>query len=175
MNNSIIQQLISKLELESLPVEGTLFKSTYRSAAVFSNGDPAGTAMIGLYCHQPESLSRFHRLTHDETWHFYKGDPFILYLLYPDGSSSEVVMGQDIFAGQHIQFTIPAMVWQAARLHPDGEYALFGCTMSPGFTGSCFEGGTLQQLLQEYPDKADIIQALAVKDDETKMPEGFAN
>ena len=84
-------------------------------------------------------------------------------------------MGQDILAGQHVQFTVPAMVWQAARLHPDGEYALFGCTMAPGFTGSCFEGGSLKQLLQEYPDKADIIQALAVKDDETKMPEGFAN
>jgi predicted cupin superfamily sugar epimerase len=173
MNNNI-QQLITTLKLEPLPVEGTLYRNTYRSTVTFSNGDPAGTAIIGLYCHQPESISRFHRLTHDEIWHFYKGDPFTLYLLYPDGSSKEITMGQDILAGQHLQFTVPAKVWQAARLNPDGEYALFGCTMAPGFTGSCFEG-TLKKLLQEYPDKADIIQALAVKDDETKMPEGFVN
>lgn len=175
MTDNTIQQLITNLQLESLPVEGTLYRNTYRSKITFSNGDPVGTAMIGLYCHQPESMSLFHRLTHDETWHFYQGDPFTLYLLYPDGSSREITMGQDILAGQHVQFTVPAMVWQAARLHPDGEYALFGCTMAPGFTGSCFEGGTLKRLLQKYPDKADIIQALAVNDDEAKMPEGFVN
>jgi hypothetical protein len=64
-----------------------------------------------------------------------------LYLLHPDGSSEEVVMGPDLTAGQQVQFTVPAGVWQGGCLAEGGEYALFGCTMAPGFTPGCFEAG----------------------------------
>ncbi len=172
--HSDIEALIKHFDLQPLPVEGTLYASTYRSAQEFEGG-PMGTAMIGLYCEEPLSLSRFHRLTTDEVWHFYGGDPLRLVLLYPDGSSQEVVLGSDPLAGQQVQFVIPAGVWQAGHTLAGGRYSLFGCTLAPGFTGSMFEGGTRARLLAAYPERHADILRLACPDDETTMPEGFAN
>ncbi|MEZ4774164.1 MAG: cupin domain-containing protein [Bacteroidia bacterium] len=162
-------------QFDKLPVEGTLFKSTYRSAREFASGAPFGTAMIGFYCEKPLSVSCFHRLTHDEIWHFYGGDPLVLYLLYENGTSREIVMGSDPAKGHEIQFVVPAGVWQGGCLIGGGRYALFGCTMAPGFTGNCFEGANAEVLIQQFPDRADIIRKLSVNGHETRMPDGFAS
>ena len=158
-----------------LPVEATFFASTYRSPAETAAGGPAGTAMLGLFCVDPPSRSLFHRLAFDEVWHFYQGDPFRLVLLHPDGSSEDVTMGGDVLSGQHVQFVVKAGVWQAGELVPGGRWALFGCTMAPGFTGSCFEGGSVDRLLATHPDRHDDIQRLGLRADHTTtMPGGFA-
>ncbi len=170
-----VSELIDAYGFEPLPVEGTLFVSTYRSTDSLPDGAPFGTAMIGLYAHDPVSRSLFHRLTHDEIWHFYGGDPIRLVLLSPDGEVDEVWLGRDARAGQRIQFVVPAGVWQAGELSPGGNYGLFGCTMAPGFTGAGFEGGHRGALLASHPAAHVDIDRLAVPDDENAaMPEGFA-
>ena len=175
MNEPTVQQLVDHLGMTLLPVEGTFFVSTYRSTADMADGGPVGTAMIGLYSADPPSRSLFHRLTFDEVWHFYRGDPMRLVLLHPDGSTQEVIMGADLLAGQLVQFVIPAGVWQAGELVEGGRWALFGCTMAPGFTGTCFEGGRVGDLLASYPDRAADISRLGVPDShEIAMPSGFA-
>jgi len=96
-------------------------------------------------------------------------------LLRPDGSSDDIVLGGDPFAGHRVQFVIPAGVWQAGELVPGGSWALFGCTMAPGFTGTCFEGGRRAELLASHPDRASDIERLGIPDDHTtSMPDGFA-
>jgi predicted cupin superfamily sugar epimerase len=166
--------IIEHYQFDRLPVEGTFFKSTYRSTLENADGSPVGTAMIGLYCAEPLSVSCFHRLRYDEIWHVYGGDPFRLILLHPDGRSEEVVMGSDALRGQRVQFVVPAGVWQAGEIISGGRYALFGCTMAPGFTGAGFEGGIAADLIRQYPDRADDILRLSVNGDESRMPEGFA-
>jgi predicted cupin superfamily sugar epimerase len=170
-----VKSLIERYKLEPLPVEGTLFTSTYRSKQEFDSGKPCGTAIIALYCNEPRSASIFHKLPADEIWHFYAGDPLRLVLLYPDGSSKDVIMGNDPLKGQHVQFVIPAGVWQAGHMVEGGKYSLFGCTMAPGFTGDMFEGGTREVLMNIYPEKADDINKLSCDSDETSMPQGFAS
>lgn len=167
--------LIEHYRLQRLPVEGTLFASTYRSAQEFGNGKPYGTAMIGLYSNDPRSTSIFHRLPIDEIWHFYGGDPLRLVLLYPDGSSKDVIMGGDPLKGQQVQFVVSAGVWQAGQTVDGGRYSLFGCTMAPGFTGDIFEGGIREQLLKLYPARAADIRDLTSETDASRMPEGFAS
>ncbi|GHF77919.1 cupin domain-containing protein [Thalassotalea marina] len=167
--------IIRHYQFQRLPVEGTLFTSTYRSEQVTADNGPLGTAMIGLYANSPESVSCFHKLTHDEIWHVYGGDPFTLYLLYPDGTSEEIVMGMDPTQGHLVQYVIPAGVWQAGCLNEGGRFALFGCTMAPGFTGDCFEAATVNELCQAYPNKAEIIKQLSVNGHEKSMPAGFAS
>jgi len=167
--------MLRHYRFERLPVEGTLFKSTWRSIKENANGEPAGTAMIGLYANEPESVSCFHKLDFDEVWHVYNGDSFTLYLLYPDGGTEEVLMGTDPTVGQCVQYLIPAGVWQAGCLNNGGRYALFGCTMAPGFTGACFEAGLADELIKQYPSKTDIIKKLSVNGHETNMPVGFAS
>lgn len=168
-----VAELIEQYGLEPLPVEGTLFAGTYRSAAETDDGGPMGTAMIGLYANDPLSRSLFHRLPTDEIWHFYGGDPIHLILLHPDASSSDVWLGSD--AGRRVQFVVPAGTWQAGELHPDGTWGLFGCTMAPGFTGAGFVAATRDELLSSHPDRATDIERLTVADGEsTTMPEDFA-
>lgn len=171
---SDITQLIQHYQLEPLPAEQTLFKSTYRSRREYQSGKPAGTAIIALYCAEPASVSLFHRLPEDEIWHFYAGDPFRLVLLYADGSSEDVIMGSKPLAGQHVQFTVPAGVWQAGHMIEGGEYSLFGCTMAPGFTDDMYEGGLRANLLSIYPDRQKDIELLGCAVDQTYMPEGSA-
>jgi predicted cupin superfamily sugar epimerase len=171
-----VAQLIEHYGLERLPVEGTLFASTYRSVDdTADGGGPVGTAMIGLYAHEPLSRSLFHRLPADEIWHFYEGDPIRLVLLHPNGRSDDVWLGPDRAAGHRVQCVITAGTWQAGELGVDGVYGLFGCTMAPGFTGAGFEAGTRSALRASHPDRASDIDRLGVHDgDETSMPHGFA-
>ncbi|MGX9461304.1 cupin domain-containing protein [Shewanella sp. A14] len=166
--------ILRHYRFDRLPVEGTLFKSTWRSTQQTAENGPAGTAMIGVYSNTPQSLSCFHKLDYDEVWHVYGGDPFTLYLLYPDGKTEDIVMGPNPLEGQLVQYVIPAGVWQAGCLNDGGRYALFGCTMAPGFTGTCFVAGLASDLSELYPSKVGIIQKLSVNGHQESMPEGFA-
>jgi predicted cupin superfamily sugar epimerase len=113
-------------------------------------------------------------LSADEIWHFYAGDPLRLILLYPDGSSQDVIMGNEPLKRQHVQFVIPAGTWQAGHLLDGGKFSLYGCTLAPGFTGDIFEGGSSAHLLSKYPDRGDDIRKFSCADDGAHMPEGFA-
>ena len=168
-----VRALIEHYKLSPLPVEGTLFASTYRSIRDTPEGAPVGTAIIGLYCDEPLSFSGFHRLPADEIWHFYGGDPLRLVLLHPDGSTQDVLMGNDPLRGQRVQFVVPANSWQAGHVVDGGRYALYGCTMAPGFTSRGFEAGPIPELLERYPERADDIRRLGLSG-ETRMPDGFA-
>ncbi len=174
------QAMLRHYRFLRLPVEGTLYKSTWRSAetvpgiAGYAATRPAGTAMIGMYANSPRSVSCFHRLDTDEVWHFYNGDPLALHLLHPDGRAQTVLLGCDAHKGHLAQFTVPAGAWQAGELAADGRYALFGCTMAPGFTGECFEAASSEKLIAGYPTQAAIIRKLSPKPGETRMPEGFS-
>ena len=169
-----VSALIAHFGFTPLPSEGTLFASTYRSAENVAGGGPIGTAMIGMYGDDPLSQSLFHRLPVDEVWHFYGGDPLRLVLLHADGSSSDVIMGPDPLAGHLVQFIVRAGVWQAGHIVAGGRYALFGCTMAPGFTAAMYEGGARDALTAQYPDRMDDIARLGCEPDDTWMPEGFA-
>jgi predicted cupin superfamily sugar epimerase len=167
--------MIEHFNLQLLPVEGTLFASTYRSLANLPNGDPMGTGMIGLYADEPKSYSCFHKLPSDEIWHFYGGDPLKLVLLFSDGSSQEVILGSKVLEGQFVQYVIPANVWQAGFMISGGRYSLFGCTMAPGFTSKGFQAGVAADLINKYPDRTEDIERLCVQGHNLAMPEGFAS
>jgi predicted cupin superfamily sugar epimerase len=94
-------------------------------------------------------------------------------LLHPNGADEEIVMGGDAVGGHRVQHVVPAGVWQAGELVPGGGWALFGCTMAPGFTPSCFEGGRVPDLLATHPARASDIERLGVPADGTAtMPDG---
>jgi predicted cupin superfamily sugar epimerase len=169
-------RLIAHFGLTPLPVEGTLYASTWVSEQRTPDGGPAGSAIIGMYVDDPPSRSLFHRLTFDEVWHFYGGDPIRLVLLHPDGSDDEITLGPDPLGGHLAQTVIPAGTWQAGELVSGGRWGLFGCTMAPGFIGTCFEGGRCAALLASHPSRAADINRLAIGDeDQTALPDGFTN
>jgi predicted cupin superfamily sugar epimerase len=171
--NQQIENIIRHFKLSMMPVENTYLRQSYRSASTGSDNSPTGTAIIGLYCDEPKSLSCFHRLSFDEVWHFYDGDPFELHLLYENGDSETVVMGRNWRDGQQLQCVVPANVWQGGCIAPGGTYALYGTTMAPGFTPECFEAGIMDELIRMYPHEETVIRKLSVNGEMTKLPKGF--
>jgi len=169
MTDTSAETLIRDLDLEPLPWEGGYYRETWRSevmipepalGAGYSGPRVAGTSIY--YMLTPDTLSKMHRLPSPETFHFYKGDVVEMLLLHPDGTDQVITFGQDLGAGQHLQFTILGNTWMGGRLaagHRYG-YALMGTTVAPGFDFDDLEMGGTAALITEYPDAADMIRAL---------------
>ncbi|MGL4383060.1 MAG: cupin domain-containing protein [Bacilli bacterium] len=170
MNNKKLKQIINHFDLKKLPIENTFFKQTYYSSFK-DNNNHYSSAMIGLFSKELDSYSCFHQLNCDETWHFYDGDPIILYLLHLDGTYQEVILGLDYLNNQHPQFTIKANTWQAASLYQEGNYALYGCSVTPAFTPDCFKAIKALDLIALYPKHHELIMKFNHDVTTIKLPE----
>lgn len=162
-------EIISLLGLTPLPIEGGYFRETWRSSLVitpsalplrYTTDRSVGSAIYYLLTSDPDSFSAMHRLPTDEVYHFYLGDPVEMLLLAPDGGTSRILLGQNVAAGENVQFVVPAGMWQGSRLVAGGKFALLGTTMSPGFDPSDYEPGVREQLVKQYSQHAASIRAL---------------
>jgi uncharacterized protein len=105
--------------------EGGFFKETYRSPEVITQsslpqrfgGDRCFSTAIYYLLTQGQK-SKLHRIHSDEMWHFYLGDPLIVAGIDQSGQPYEIVLGQDIGAGQRVQYTVKAGHWFGARPSP---------------------------------------------------------
>lgn len=161
------EAVIQLLKLSELPVEGGMFRQTYLAAHhCLVEGDKpgqqdeisAGSAIF--YLLQAHTCSQLHRLKYDEMYHFYLGEPVELTLLHPDGRYQQVILGQDLLAGQSVQFLVPANVWQGSRIFTKKNWSMLGTTMSPAYRDEDFEIGRRAELLRQYPEAAEAIHAL---------------
>jgi uncharacterized protein len=161
-NVSLPQDIIAKLNMRPLPDEGGFYAETYRSPFTIelAHGTrSAGTAIY--YMITAGNFSALHRLKHDEIFHFYQGDPVTILLIARDGTSQEIILGQDIIAGQLPQAVVPAGVWQGTRIKLSQlGWSLLGTTMSPGFEFADFELADRKLLTAEYPHLANEIANL---------------
>lgn len=157
------EQLIRCLNLQPLHLEGGYFAETYRSPLQFyppgfTTDRVASTAIF--YLLTQNTCSRLHRLRSDEVWHFYLGDPVELVQLPPVGDGRILTLGQDLLNGQVCQSLVPAGTWQGARLVQDGQWALLGCTVAPGFEFADFETGDRAALSAAFPSFHAWIEEL---------------
>lgn len=152
-----IENVIETLKLVPLDIEGGMVRESYVSD-VKLNDDPAGTAIY--YLLTDRSFSHLHRLSADEIYHFYLGEPVELLLLYPDGSFEITILGSDILNGELVQKLVPAGTWQGSRLKPGGKFALMGTTMTPGYTPECYEHGDAEVLKEQYQEVSEMIERL---------------
>jgi len=149
------------LRLEPHPVEGGFFRRTYTSVGMVEL--PRGVRAMGTaiyYLLEPGTFSEMHVLDSDETFHFYLGDPVEMLQLYADGRSAVFTLGADLRAGQDVQLTVPAGVWQGTRLVGDGKVALLGCSVTPGFDFADYRGGSFAELAGRWPAETERIRAL---------------
>jgi len=159
------EKIIRLLKLKPLPQEGGLYRETYRSALNVSSGAgikrSVGTSIY--YLITPDRFSSLHRVSSDEIFHFYLGDPVEMLLLYPNGRSRKVILGPDVEKSQHPQFLVPKNVWQGSRLIKGGKFALLGTTVYPGFDFTDYRQGCRKELLKRYPKCKQSIIALTAK------------
>lgn len=149
------------LDLDPHPVEGGHFRRTFTSAAnvdLARGTRPQGTAIY--YLLEAGTFSEMHALDSDEMFHFYLGDPLEMLLLYPDGGSAVFTLGHGLEAGQQVQVLVPAGVWQGMRLIGNGEMALVGCTVVPGFNYADYHNASFAELSAKWPEQAQRIKYL---------------
>ncbi len=152
-----VHEVIRRFELEPLALEGGFFRQTWRSPQGFPNDAPVGTAIYALFTNDlPYGKSLLHKLTYDEVWHAYDGDPFRLVLLFADGTSEERLLGR----GSLLQTVVPAGTWMGGHVAGAGSWALLGCTMAPGFLLESFVLGSRTELLRGWAERHDDIVAL---------------
>ncbi|MCI0331991.1 MAG: cupin domain-containing protein [Planctomycetes bacterium] len=161
------RQIIERLQLEPLTIEGGFFRETYRSTqrlrAIALPPEYSGERNVSTaiyYLLAPDTFSVIHRVRSDEVFHFYAGDPVEMLQLWPEGDGRIVTIGNDLAAGREPQAVVPAGVWQGCRLMRGGEWALMGCTVAPGFDYADYTSGHRAKLLAEYPNFAEVIAAL---------------
>ena len=71
--------------------------------------------------------SHWHRITKNETVHFYSGDPLEIYTS-EDGQEFET---NQIGSNNNFIYSIKKNTWFAMK--PKGKYSLIGCTVAPAF------------------------------------------
>ncbi len=161
------EEIKQLLQLEAHPCEGGYFRQTWKSEeeipltalpSRYRSAHAAGTAIY--YLLEPSTFSEMHRLSSDEIFHFYYGDPIEMLQLWPDGSSRVVRLGSDLANGVLPQLVVPKGVWQGSRLVPGGSVALIGCTVSPGFDYADYETGARAELVRDYPAVTELIEIL---------------
>ena len=137
-----VQEIIRRLNLKPLEIEGGYFRETYRSAHTVENKDKKQTNSLNAarpactqiyYLITPSSFSHLHMLPGDEIFHLYMGDAVEMLLLYPEGSCGIKTLGTDFKKGQEPQIIVKSGTWQGAMLKEGGQFALLGTTVCPGF------------------------------------------
>jgi uncharacterized protein len=159
-------QLITQYQLQAHP-EGGWYKETYKSdeqipaAALpkrFSGSRAFATAIYFLL--EQGNFSAFHRIKSDECWHFYTGDPLLVYVLHPNGNLQVTELGNAISNGQVFQYTVPANCWFASRPAAWATFSFVGCTVAPGFDFADFELADAAALAKIFPQHRTIIYEL---------------
>ncbi len=140
------RQLISQLGLQPHP-EGGYFREMTRSGlAVHSDNvhdlRPAFTDIYFLLV--AGQVSHWHRVQHDEIWHFYEGSPLRLLSLSANlDALRDLTLDPQACCFKQV---IAAYDWQAAESL--GDYTLVGCTVAPGFDFRDF------RMLKDLPEVA---------------------
>lgn len=161
-----VQQLIQQYALEPHP-EGGWYRETYRSQEIIPAtalperyGGSRSFATTIFFLLEKGNFSAFHRIKSDECWHFYAGDPLLVYIIENDGSMTMIELGADTEKGQLFQYVVLADRWFASRPAADSQYCFTGCTVSPGFEFADFELADADSLSQQYPEHETIIRSL---------------
>lgn len=144
---------IEKLGLEPHP-EGGFFKQVYGNDATETK------AVSTIYYMLTDShISAFHRL-HDmtEIWYYHAGERLNLYVINKDG---ELVV-HHLFANNEMQVVIEPGQWFAAEIPTRHGFCLVGCSVTPAFTYEKFELAKREELLQAFPQHAELIERMCV-------------
>jgi predicted cupin superfamily sugar epimerase len=157
---------IEKLNLVQ-HVEGGAFREVYRSTlsiphkslpVLFLGDRNVATSIYFLL--GKDDFSAFHRIASDECWHFYFGDPLLIYEIGHTGGLTIHRLGSNVEKGENFFTMIRAGSWFASVPAGGSEYALVGCTVAPGFDFADFELANREALARQYPEHGELIRAL---------------
>ena len=161
------ERIIEFFGMKPLSDEGGFYIETYRACERIERsglGDrydgPRCFSTAILYLLTAESFSRLHRVSSDEIFHFYLGSPVSMLQLPPNGGGRLVTLGSDILNGEKPQVIVKAGTWQGAFVREGADFALMGCTVSPGFEFADYQRADRDELIRLHPEMAELIVRL---------------
>lgn len=163
-NSGEIDQIITRLDLEPHP-EGGWFSKSYESdlmlpLSIHSGSSGERNCSTSIYfLISGDNFSAFHRLRSDEMWYHHSGGALAIEILEAGDTHRQKVIGA-IEKGYKPQALAPSGTWFGSHLLGDQDWALVGCSVSPGFDYSDFEIGNRENLIRDYPDHAELIRLL---------------
>jgi predicted cupin superfamily sugar epimerase len=125
------REIIRLLDLRPHP-EGGFYRETWGTMTKLV-GKTAGTSFY--YLLSKGQLSRWHRATSNQTWHWYAGAPLELILSEDEEHHDACILGPDLDQSEEPQIFVPKLWWQKARTL--GDWTLVQCTAASGYV---FEG-----------------------------------
>ena len=148
-----VNKYIEKLGLEPHP-EGGFFRQVYGNDATGAKGISTIYYML-----TDDNISAFHRLHGvTEIWYYHAGERLNLYVINKDG---ELVV-HHLFANNEMQVVIEPEQWFAAEIPTRRGFCLVGCAVAPAFTYDNFELAKKEELLEEFPQYAELIERMCV-------------
>ena len=158
------EEVIARLNLVPLEIEGGFFRENYKSAAnVQSILGMRSECTAIYYMVTEESFSALHIVDQDEIFHFYSGDEVEMFQILPDGTPKTIIIGK-IENGLEPQVIVPRGVWQGTKLKipGKGKWALLGCTVAPGFEYENFTLKSRAELTALFPHLVQEIASYTV-------------
>jgi len=150
------RELIELFQLAKHP-EGGYFREVYRSTnriTIDASGKSRSALTDIYFLLTNNDFSKFHRVRHDEIWHFYEGSPLVLTEINPDTFDMKQITLGERAALLIYKHCVKGNVWQSA--YSKGAYSFVGCTVGPGFEFDDFEmmincKETITPVLSKYP------------------------
>lgn len=149
--------IIQQLQLKPHP-EGGYYAETYRSAQIITNNkqENRNISTAIYYLLEDKNKSHFHRIQSDELWFFHQGEALEI-LLLQNKMLKTITVGNSIEDGEIPQVTIAANTWFAVKIKNETGFSLVSCTVAPGFDFLDFELAKRDELVEQFPDQANII------------------
>ena len=114
--------------------EGGFYRQTFADQPD-ATGRPISTLIYYLLANN--QTGAWHRVDSAEVWHWYAGASMLLSISRNGKTVTTQRLGTDLVAGERPQLVIPPNAWQQAKV--EGDWALVGCTVAPGFQFTRFE------------------------------------
>lgn len=156
-------EVIEKLGLMPLPEEGGYYKETFKDEGTIPDSALANHAgkrkysTCIYYLITANEYSHLHALRSAEVFHFYAGDPARMIQITARGDLKEMILGPNFANHQRPQTVVQPCVWQGTKLVEGGRWALFGCTVAPGFEFADFIPGNSAELIKAFPQHEELI------------------
>jgi predicted cupin superfamily sugar epimerase len=159
----MIKEIIKKFNMQAHP-EGGHFTETYRSNELVEMPNGSRNISTAIYfLLQDEEISHLHRIKSDEMWHFYLGEPLLIFEIDENGQYHETILGPNILEGQKVQYTVRAGRWFGSTPLNASTFSFVGCTVSPGFDFKDFELMNEEIALKEYKHLYQKIEKYIIK------------
>lgn len=114
----------------------------------------------GHWLFLPGAFSSFHKVrNNEELWLIHSGR-LLVHVLDPAGAHHVLRLGSDLTAGERPVVAVPVGHWQAAEI-PGGTPFAFGTNVcAPPFSYEEFAIARRDELLQDFPEHAELIERL---------------